>query len=57
MTQDFTPTRWNEAAIVERLRAEGIDVPAECLPGVKANLALLEDRWQVVSAVLAKGMA
>ncbi|MDE1916554.1 MAG: hypothetical protein KGJ57_01875 [Sphingomonadales bacterium] len=54
MTDVFTPTRWSEAEILDRFRAAGVALPAPCLPGVKANLALLEDRWRVVQAALAE---
>lgn len=49
---DFHPTGWNDEQIAQAAQAVGIDLPPECLPGVKANLALLEDRWNTVSAAL-----
>jgi hypothetical protein len=48
----FHPTGWREDEIAAKAREAGIELPAECLPGVKANLALLEDRWATVAAAL-----
>lgn len=52
MSMDFHPTGWSDDQIAQAEQAVGIDLPPECLPGVKANLALLEDRWNTVSAAL-----
>jgi hypothetical protein len=52
MSAPFHPTGWSEAEIIAAARLAGIEMPPECLPGVKANLALLEDRWATVSAAL-----
>lgn len=52
MSDTFHPTGWSEAQIIAALQEAGIALPEECLPGVKANLALLEDRWATVSAAL-----
>lgn len=49
---DFHPTQWSEEAVIAKAREAGIDLPAACLPGVKGNLALLEDRWAIVAAAL-----
>ena len=49
---DFRPTAWSEEDIVAKAREAGIDLPAACLPGVKGNLALLEDRWATLLAAL-----
>lgn len=49
---NFHPTQWSEEEILARARAVGIAMPPECLAAVKANLALLEDRWATVSAAL-----
>lgn len=48
----FHPAAWSEEEIAARAREAGIELPGECLPGVKANLALLEDRWATVAAAL-----
>lgn len=54
MSAPFHPTDWSDEQITQAASAVGIDLPPECLPGVKANLALLEDRWATVSAALAE---
>ncbi|WP_157098997.1 hypothetical protein [Novosphingobium rosa] len=53
MTEDFHPTGWSEQHIRDEARRQGLTLPDACLPGVKANLALLEDRWATVEAALA----
>jgi hypothetical protein len=52
MSEPFHPTAWSDEQITQAAGAVGIALPPECLPGVKANLALLEDRWATVSAAL-----
>ena len=43
------PHPMSDAAIVEMARALlDLDVPAECLPGVRANLALLAEHTRLV---------
>lgn len=49
---NFHPTQWGEEEILARARVAGIAMPPDCMAGVKANLALLEDRWATVSAAL-----
>ncbi|WP_206244782.1 DUF4089 domain-containing protein [Novosphingobium terrae] len=52
MMENFDPTNWTEQQIREKAQAQGLTLPDACLPGVKANLALLEDRWATVDAAL-----
>ena len=52
MSVPFDPATWSDAAILIKAQAAGIDLPPECLQGVKANLALLADRWAIVAAAL-----
>jgi hypothetical protein len=55
MSEAFAPTDWSDEEITARLAIAGITLPPECLAGVRANLALLQDRWAVVSAALEQG--
>jgi len=48
----FHPTAWRDEEVAARAREVGIDLPPECLPGVKANLALLEERWALLAAAV-----
>lgn len=48
----FRPGGWDDAQIRETATAAGLTLPEVCLPGVRANLALLEDRWATVQAAL-----
>jgi hypothetical protein len=52
MIGDFHPTGWSEDQIRDKALAQGLNLPDACLPGIKANLALLEDRWATVEAAL-----
>ncbi len=52
MTETFHPTGWSEAQIRDAAQAQGLTLPEACLPGVQANLALLENRWATVEAAL-----
>ena len=49
---DVRPAAWSDEEIVAQAKEAGIDLPPECLPGVRANLALLEERWARVTAAL-----
>jgi hypothetical protein len=53
MTGGFHPTGWSEEQIRDKALAQGLNLPDTCLPGIRANLALLEDRWATVEAALA----
>lgn len=53
MAEGFHPTRWSEDQIRDRALAQGLNLPDACMPGIKANLALLDDRWATVEAALA----
>ncbi|HZU64132.1 MAG TPA: hypothetical protein VFF98_10640 [Novosphingobium sp.] len=50
---DFAARARDEAAIAAAAAAQGLTLPAQCLPGIAANLAILADRARVLAEALA----